>query len=149
VWTVRAEPTDSPAANALLRAYFKELIDRFNGKEMPEEEVDIEMEADPSTGFAAFLVSYYDGKPAGCVGLRVSGDLTRMYVLPAYRRRGGGRFLLEAIEETARELGFDRIRIDTRDDLVEARALYVASGYEEVAPFNAAPYAEHWYEKHL
>ena len=149
MWTVRDAPTDSPEANVLLRAYFKELIDRFNGREMPEEEVDIEMEIDPSTGFAAFLVGYFDGSPAGCVGLRVSGDLTRMYVAPEFRRRGGGRFLLEAIEETARELGFDRIRIDTRGDLVEARALYLAHGYEEVAPFNAAPYSEHWYEKHL
>ena len=149
MWTVHSEPTDSLVSVALLRAYFKELIDRYNGRPMPEELVDAEMEIDPSTGFAAFLVARYDGTPAGCVGLRVSGDLTRMYVAPMYRRRGGGRVLLNAIEEQARELGFERIRIDTRDDLIEARTLYVACGYAEVAPFNAAPYAEHWYEKHL
>jgi GNAT superfamily N-acetyltransferase len=149
VWTARSEPTDYPEANALLRAYFQELINRYHGKEMPEAEVDAEMEIDPSTGFAAFLVAFWDGEPAGCVGLRVSGDLTRMYVAPPYRRRGGAKFLLAAIEETARELGFDRIRIDTRDDLFEARSLYVACGYREVPPFNSAPYAEHWFEKRI
>ena len=149
MWTARSEPTDHPEANGLLRAYFQELIDRYHGKAMPEAEVDAEMEIDPSTGFAAFLVALWDGEPAGCVGLRVSGDLTRMYIAPRYRRRGGGKFLLEAIEETGRELGFDRIRIDTREDLVEARSLYLACGYVEVAPFNSAPYAEHWFEKRI
>jgi GNAT superfamily N-acetyltransferase len=149
VWTVRSDSTEHPESNALLRAYFKDIIDRYNGREMPEEVVDEEMAIDPSTGFAAFLVALWDGEPAGCVGLRVSGDLTRVYVAPRYRRRGGGRFLLERIEETARELGFDRIRLDVRDDLVEARALYAASGYTEVAPFNSAPYAEHWFEKRI
>ncbi len=133
MWTVRSEPTDHPEANALLRAYFKEMIDRYQGQEMPEEEVDIEMEIDPSTGFAAFLVALWDGEPAGCVGLRVEGDVTRVYIAPQFRRRGGGRFLMDAIEETARELGFDRLRMDTRDDLVEARSLYLACGYAEVA----------------
>jgi GNAT superfamily N-acetyltransferase len=146
---VHSEPTDSPVAVALLRGFFQELIDRYHSQPMPEALVDEEMDIDPSTGFAAFLVAYYDGAPAGCVGLRVSGALTRMYIKPEYRRRGGGRVLLAAIEETARELGFERIQIDTRDDLIEARTLYVRCGYSEVAPFNTAPYAEHWYEKRL
>jgi GNAT superfamily N-acetyltransferase len=149
VWTVRPDSPEHPESNALLRAYFKDIIDRYNGREMPEDVVDEEMAIDPSTGFAAFLVALWDGEPAGCVGLRVSGDLTRVYVAPQYRRRGGGRFLLEQIEETARELGFDRVRLDVRGDLVEARALYAAAGYTEVAPFNAAPYAEHWFEKRI
>ena len=33
--------------------------------------------------------------------------------------------------------------------LKEAIALYRASGYREVAPFNAEPYAHHWFEKRL
>jgi GNAT superfamily N-acetyltransferase len=149
VWSVRAEPTDTAEAHALLRAYFKDIIDRYNGREMPEDVVDEEMQIDPSTGFAAFLVAFWDEQPAGCLGLRVSGDLTRMYIAARYRRRGGGRFLIAAMEDTARELGFDRIRLDVRGDLVEARALYAACGFVEVPPFNSAPYAEHWFEKRI
>ena len=146
---MRSEPPDSAVGYPLLRAYWQELIDRYHGRPMPASVVDEEMAIDPSTGFAVFLVGFYDGTPAGCVGLRTSGALTRMYVAPEFRRRGGGRALLAAMDEAARELGFTRIRLDTRDDLVEARALYLACGYQEVAPFNAAPYAEHWFERRL
>jgi hypothetical protein len=31
--------------------------------------------------------------------------------------------------------------------LVEARRLYARHGYQEVAPFNDSPYAEHWFAK--
>src|SRR3954454_6506399 len=104
MWTVRSEPIDSPEASALLRAFFRELVDRYWGKPMPGSQVDFAMHESPSIGFAAFLVARYDGRPAGCAGLRVSGALTRMFVAPEFRRMGGGRVLLAAIEETAREL---------------------------------------------
>jgi hypothetical protein len=41
------------------------------------------------------------------------------------------------------------MRLDTRGDLTEARALYARLGYDEVEPFNDGPYAEHWFEKAL
>ncbi len=82
---------------------------------------------------------------AFCAGLRESGALTRTFVAPRFRRRGGGRVLLGA----ARARGTKRLRIDARDDLVEARGLYLAAGYDEVEPFNQDPYAEHWFAKRL
>jgi hypothetical protein len=39
--------------------------------------------------------------------------------------------------------------LDTRSDLVEARALYARLGYAETEPHNDAPYAEHWFGKSL
>lgn len=41
------------------------------------------------------------------------------------------------------------MRLDTRGDLTEARALYGRLGYHEVESFNDEPYAEHWFEKAL
>jgi hypothetical protein len=41
------------------------------------------------------------------------------------------------------------VRLETNDALQEAISLYRASGYEEVPPFNAEPYAHHWFEKRL
>jgi hypothetical protein len=32
---------------------------------------------------------------------------------------------------------------------VEAQALYRSEGFQEVAPFNAKPYAQYWFEKRL
>ena len=149
MWTAREEPIDSPDAVALLRAYFVEIVDRYHGRPMPASLVDQAMAEDPDTGIVAFLVARLDGAAAGCVGLREAGLITRMYIAPAFRRRGGGRVLIAAVEAAARARGLTRLRLDTRDDLVEARALYAATGYAEVEPFNDEPYAEHFFEKYL
>ena len=149
MWTVDEVQPDSPDAIAMLRVYFQELIDRYNGRPMPESEVDAEMAIHTNDGVAAFFVARCDGELAGCAGLREWGALTRMYIAPRFRRRGGGRVLLEAVEGAARARGLKRLQIDTRDDLVEARGLYLAAGYEEVEPFNQDPYAEHWFQKWL
>lgn len=47
-----------------------------------------------------------------------------------------------------------RERCDTpeaghRRDLVEARAMYAALGYEEAPAFSTGPYSEHWFAKSL
>ena len=41
------------------------------------------------------------------------------------------------------------MRLDTRNDLVEARALYAKHGFAEIDRYNDAVYAEHWFEKRL
>ncbi|MGW4275054.1 GNAT family N-acetyltransferase, partial [Streptomyces seoulensis] len=57
--------------------------------------------------------------------------------------------LVGAAEDAARALGARRIVLDTRGDLVEARALYTRLGYAETAPHNDDRYAEHWFAKSL
>ncbi|WP_305070623.1 GNAT family N-acetyltransferase [Micromonospora tarensis] len=89
---------------------------------------------------------------AGCAGLRWRPDfaeLTRVFVRPAHRGVGGGAALLAAVEQAARAAGAYRIRLDTRHDLVEARALYARHGYVEIPAYSRGPYAEHWFEKQL
>ncbi|EYT80852.1 hypothetical protein CF54_23050, partial [Streptomyces sp. Tu 6176] len=63
--------------------------------------------------------------------------------------RGGAALLVGAAEEAARALGARRMVLDTRHDLVEARALYARLGYTETAPHNDSLYAEHWFAKSL
>ncbi|MCO5967196.1 GNAT family N-acetyltransferase [Actinoallomurus soli] len=149
-WAIGAEPVGTAG---LLRTYFTDVASRYYGRPATEAEVDAAMAEDPSDDLACFLVGRYDGVPSGCVGVRLIApgvaELTRLYVLPAARRTGGGRALLEAAESAAVRLGARTMRLDTRRDLVEARALYAAAGYEEIEPYNDGPYADHWFEKHL
>ncbi len=149
MWTVRAEPVESPDAAALVRAYFTEIVERYWKRSATPEEIDATLAEFPSTGLATFLVLRAGGEPAGCLGITLDGELTRMYVAPHHRRGGGGRALLRAAEHAARDLGMHRLRLDTRHDLVEARALYTSEGYDEVEPFNHGPYRDHWFEKRL
>ncbi|WP_326697278.1 GNAT family N-acetyltransferase [Streptomyces sp. NBC_01754] len=156
-WTASPEPFDSPDAALLRRDYYDEVASRYWGRPASSREIDDGLTDDgagllaPPTG--QFVVGRHGGRPAGCAGLLLVGsgtaELTRVFVRPAFRSTGGGGLLLAAVEHEARTLGVARIRLDTRHDLVEARALYTKHGYTQVPAFNQGPYAEHWYAKEL
>ena len=57
--------------------------------------------------------------------------------------------VLRSLEAKALEAGVKRLRLETNRTLTEAQALYRAEGYQDVEPFNAEPYAHHWFEKRL
>jgi GNAT superfamily N-acetyltransferase len=151
MWTVQEEPAGGPAAAALLREYFRELTERYFRRAASDQEIDETLAEYPSTGLAHFLVLRADGEPAGCLGLHVTGELTRVYVSPRFRRGGGARALLAAAEAIAREDGLTRLFLDTRTDLIEARAFYAAAGFTEIPPTTATPgpFQDHWFEKVL
>ncbi|MGW0550267.1 GNAT family N-acetyltransferase [Streptomyces altiplanensis] len=156
-WNVTPERYDTPEATALRRDYYDEVASRYWGRPATAREVDEGLTGDGVERLTAptgeFVVGRYDGAAAACAGLRVmdpdTAELTRVYVRPAFRGTGGGALLLDAIETAARGFGVKRVRLDTRNDLVEARALYTRHGYAEVPAFNNGPYAEHWFAKSL
>jgi GNAT superfamily N-acetyltransferase len=153
VITIRAVPVDAPDAVALIRTYMTEIVHRYHGDPMPASTVDAALADEPADDVAVLLVAYRDGEPVGCAGLRLAGpstgELTKVYVLPRARRSGVARRLLASIEEAARERGVGRLQLDTRTDLVEARALYAAAGFREVPPWKRQDYADHFFVKDL
>ena len=101
----------------------------------------------------AFLVGW-DGERAVAIGgLRRLEDgiceIKRMYVVPDARSRGNGRALLAALQDTARELGFERARLDAGSAQVHSRALFEKSGYVEIPKYNANHIAVYFAEKRL
>ena len=150
MWMVREEP-DTPPAAALLRDYFTELAERYWRRAASAREIDETLAAFPTTGLAHFFVLRTDDEPAGCLGLHASGELTRVYVAPRLRRLGGrpspalcrrGDRCIEALP---------CLFLDTRYDLIEARAFYVAAGFVEIPPRTTTPgqFQDHWFEKVL
>jgi GNAT superfamily N-acetyltransferase len=157
-WAAAPLPITSTEAAALLRRYYTELIVRYHGRPTDDAELAAVLAEEPSDDLAPptgeFLAAWRGGEPAGCVGLRVldahTMELTRMYVGPEARGQGVAGLLIGAAEALARDtFGADTIRLDTRRDLVEARALYAKHGYTEIEPYNTSPYADHWFEKRL
>lgn len=156
-WTVTPERFDSPDAALLRRDYYDEVASRYWGRPATVEEIDEGLTDDgagllvPPTG--EFVVGRFDGRAAACAGLVVKdadiAELTRVFVRPEARGTGGGGLLLAVIESRARDLGVRQIRLDTRNDLVEARGLYAKHGYREVPAFHRRKYAEHWFAKEL
>jgi GNAT superfamily N-acetyltransferase len=153
---VVAVPVSGPVGTALLREYFTEMASRYYRRPATAAEIDSALAEDPSDDLAAptgwFALAGSVARPLGCVGLRLRpgyAELTRLFVRPEARGRGVGRLLIARAEQHAAAGGAPVIRLDTRDDLIEARALYAACGYTEIEPYSAGPYAEHWFEKRL
>jgi len=92
---------------------------------------------DPPAG--AFLVARRGdaaGPPVGGVGLRAvapdGGEVRRLWVAPDQRGLGIARTLMDALEDAARDLGFDALVLATGDRQPEAVALYETTGWDRV-----------------
>ncbi|UGY95220.1 GNAT family N-acetyltransferase [Streptomyces gobiensis] len=156
-WTIAPAPVDGPEAFDMLRSYYADIVGRYYGRAATEREVAEAMADEPSGVLAPptgeFLFARQDGEPVGCAGVRLLepeiAELARVFVRPGRRGAGGGAALLAAAEKAARGLGAVVVRLDTRRDLVEARAMYARHGYAEIPPYHDGPYADHFFEKRL
>ncbi|MFD7609579.1 GNAT family N-acetyltransferase [Streptomyces sp. NPDC059828] len=166
-WSIRPERFDTADATALRRDYYDEVASRYWGRPATAAEVDEGLAGDGverlTAPTGAFVLGRY-GEEAGqispadeagaCGGVLLlldadTAELTRVYIRPGLRGTGGGGFLLGALEDAARRLGARRMVLNTRLDLVEARALYARHGYAEIPAYCQGPYMEVWYGKEL
>jgi len=145
------DPRDDDSVYCL-DAYYTELSQRF------EQGFDVARSRNPRAEqmlrpHGAFLVAMSDGLPIGCVGLKGAGDgvaeIKRLWVAPSARGLGLARRLMESAEDVARQLSIRTLRLDTNRALPEAKQLYVATGWKEIARFNDDPYADSFFEKRL
>jgi len=87
-----------------------------------------------------FVAGFVDGRPVGCGALQPLGagvgELKRMYVRPAYRRKGLSRLILAALEELAMERGYHTLRLETGRYLAPALRLYRGAGYQPIPLFG-------------
>jgi len=150
---LRAEPPDGAASRALWDEYMADVRGRLGAAFQPTAEIFATEDAFRGPG-TAWLVGYEDGRAVCCGGLRPlpeagACELKRMFVSRAARGRGHGQALLRALERLALAAGFHRVRLFTTEVLVEARALYEASGYALVDTVHEGERTDLWLEKTL
>jgi GNAT superfamily N-acetyltransferase len=145
------EAADNPVSLDLQRAYFADIASRYPGWSP-----DLIPSADPAEvapPVGAWVVIYLNGDPVGCGGLKrlddTSAELKRIYLGGAARGRGLGRRLLEELELHARDLGYQRLRLDTGNLQPEALGLFRSAGYGEIPDYNGNTWATYWMEKRL
>ena len=150
---IRREPATGEASRALFAEYMALVRERMGDDFVPSEAIFATEDTFDEPG-AAWLVVYEDEHAVACGGLRALephvGEIKRLFVSGAERRRGHARTLLAELERLAREMGYARVRAYTTEVLSEARALYDDAGYRRI---DAAPVDDRaediWLEKRL
>ena len=134
---IRRENYEAFTSQALVAALNAELLDRYDGFDGSGGELAATDFAPPG---GAFVVGWEDGEPVACGGIlrydEATAEIRRMYVAPSARGRGLSRLLLAALEDEARELGYELVRLETGDRQPEAIKLYVSSGFEPIPRFG-------------
>src|ERR1700727_2604052 len=92
------------------------------------------------------LLAEFEGQLAGCVALhklksRIC-EMKRLYLRPQFRGQGLGHVLADGIIAEARQIGYQRMRLDTVEPVMkDAVAMYRKLGFREVAPYRPNPIA--------
>jgi putative acetyltransferase len=88
---------------------------------------------------AAYFVAEEAGKILGGCGIRqlAGGDahtceLQRMFLLPEARKRGIGKALMQLCLEKAQAFGYRQVYIETLEEMLAARSLYLRFGFREI-----------------
>lgn len=89
------------------------------------------------------LLAFYDEQIAGCVAVRklAAGvyEMKRLFVKAELQNFGIGKTLVAAIVEKARELHYQRMRLDTLPAMAKAQKMYASFGFEKIAAYRYNP----------
>jgi putative acetyltransferase len=133
--TIAIESPDQPEVTALLEA-----SDAYAAALYPAESNHMASIDSLMTPEVTFLVARLDGKICGCVGLFRKGsdwgEIKRMYVDDTARGLKLGKLLLSALEDHARKLKLDWIRLETGIHQPVAIGLYHQASYVDIPPFG-------------
>lgn len=97
------------------------------------------------------FVAFYEGKLAGCIGLKKIDDETcemkRLYVRPEFRGKHIGNILASRIIEEAKNIGYKSMVLDTLPFLTSAIKMYKKIGFYEIEQYNDSPMKDAVYMK--
>ncbi len=89
------------------------------------------------------LLASFNGEVVGCAALRrlspEIGEIKRVYVRPAFRGKGLGKALIEAVIAAARLIGYRKLRLETASFMEGAQALYRSLGFDLIEPYREVP----------
>ncbi len=143
--------SDSPDAVALVTAMFAEIAALY--PELSDDPGPSATPEDLGPPGGAFVALYEGDRAVAGGGIKRLepgvAEIKRMYVVPDRRGAGLSRLLLLALEVAARDLGYERVRLDTGVHQAAALHLYRSAGYSDIDDYNANPYASYWGEKRL
>jgi putative acetyltransferase len=134
---LRDDRIDSDVGAPLVRAQWRELLERYGVPDADPDDLHADHVAPPH---GVFVVAWVDDVPVSCGGIRqydaTTGEIKRMYTVPDARRRGISRVVLEELESRAAAIGYTRLVLETGVRQPEAIAMYERAGYESIEPYG-------------
>ena len=102
--------------------------------------------------YGRLLLGYVEDQAMGIACLKPLTnkicEVKRMYVRPQARKRGLGRALLDQVLDEARQIGYERVRLDSARFMREAHQLYRTSGFREIEAYEGSEipkeFQSHW-----
>lgn len=93
------------------------------------------------------FLAFADGKLAGCIALRKLEEkiceMKRLFVREDFRGLKIGKFLIEKLIAEAREIGYEKMRLDTYPPkMTRAVEIYKFYGFYTIKPYYFNPYGE-------
>lgn len=93
--------------------------------------------------YGRLYLAYYNGEPAGCIGLRKidkrNCEMKRLYVRPQFRGQRIGKQLVQKIIMDAKEIGYSHMLLDTLPFLENAIFMYKKLGFHIIDCYNDSP----------
>jgi putative acetyltransferase len=129
-WTIRhARPEDGRP----VRRFVFDILNEYDVAADPDDDdMDVMLFGAPADGVVQ-LVAEVDGEPVGSAILTPYGGgeikLSKLFLKPEFRGIGLGRDMLERSVAEARDRGYRRISLRTRERYAEAVRLYERSGW--------------------
>lgn len=142
---IRIESAETPEFVATIRKLFVEYSESleidlcFQGF---EEEL-AKLPGDYARPAGRLTLVFQGDEVVGCGALRPLAsdvcEMKRLYVRPAFRGMGIGGAVIDALINSAREIGYQRMRLDTLPSMAGAIAIYRSLGFREIAAYRANP----------
>lgn len=76
-------------------------------------------------------------------------EIRKMYLLSEFRSKGIGKWMLNFLIHKAKQLGYNKIELQTASVLHSAIAMYRKTGFDEVTSSSASPRCDRAFEMYL
>jgi putative acetyltransferase len=134
-------PADTQALIALIGEYVAWLNIDMAFQNFDQEMAQIDQHYSLPRGM--FWVLQLSGQLVGGVGFKhldaTTAEVKRLYVQPAYRGQQWGDALMRTVIDATRELGYQRLVLDTVPQTAGSHALYQRLGFVPIAPYYSGP----------
>jgi N-acetylglutamate synthase-like GNAT family acetyltransferase len=132
----RYEPRDNKVAKELNYAGLKQMMPEINWEGIAVADADYDdIEGIYQNNRGDFVVGEINDEVVVTGAVKklteTTAEIKRIRVRPDLQRKGYGETMLKRLIEIARELGYEKIRIDTLDTNTRAQQLFKKSGFKE------------------